>query len=252
MGKHYKDLTGQRFGKLEVIEMNGRTKRGLVIWKCKCDCGNEANIVSHYLISGATQSCGCYQREAARQRCIKQNEYDLSGNYGIGYTTKGEEFYFDLEDYTKIKDYCWYINNDGYLSAKKRDGSDRHILMHNIIMGQKYIDHIGGAKTRNDNRKNNLRIPSGEYGFDSYNQMNKQTQSNNKSGYPGISWHKRDNIWEVHITVKKKQIYLGRYENLDDAIKARKAAEEKYFGEYSYDNSQNTYNLNQESKKLCG
>lgn len=31
------------------------------------------------------------------------NTYDLSGEYGIGYTTKGEEFWFDLEDYDKIK-----------------------------------------------------------------------------------------------------------------------------------------------------
>ena len=36
----------------------------------------------------------------------KYNTYDLSGEYGIGYTSKGEEFYFDLDDYDKIKDYC--------------------------------------------------------------------------------------------------------------------------------------------------
>lgn len=34
--------------------------------------------------------------------CKIFNKYDLSGEYGIGYTSKGEEFYFDLEDYKKM------------------------------------------------------------------------------------------------------------------------------------------------------
>ena len=68
--------------------------------------------------------------------------------------------------------------------------------------------------------------------------MNKGLQKNNNSGVTGVSWHKRDNIWEARITLNKKQIYLGRFENFEDAIKARKEAEEKYFGEYAYDYSQ--------------
>ena len=41
----------------------------------------------------------------------KYNKYDLSGEYGIGWTSNtNQEFYFDLEDYDKIKDYCWIYN----------------------------------------------------------------------------------------------------------------------------------------------
>ena len=47
----------------------------------------------------------------------KYNTYDLTGEYGIGYTSKDEEFYFDLEDYDKIKDYCWRITMQGYVRA---------------------------------------------------------------------------------------------------------------------------------------
>lgn len=36
----------------------------------------------------------------------RYNRYDLTGEYGIGYTNQGVEFYFDLEDYDKIKEYC--------------------------------------------------------------------------------------------------------------------------------------------------
>jgi hypothetical protein len=104
-------------------------------------------------------------------------------------------------------------------------------------MGQKYIDHISGIKY--DNRKSNLRTFDKEiYSFETYNNINKKIQKNNTSGYPGVSWHSRDNIWEVHISINNKLHYLGRYTQLEDAIKTRKDAEEKYFGEYSYDNSQ--------------
>ena len=241
MGVHYKDLAGQKFGRLSVLNMAGKDKNGLVIWHCKCDCGNECDVKGTYLIHGSTTSCGCYQKESARNRRIKSNTYDLSGRWGVGYTTKGETFLFDLEDYDKIKDYCWFITDQGYVSAKLRDGSGKHILMHVLIMGQKYIDHIGGAESRSDNRKENLRIPSGELSFDTYNQMNKPLQSNNKSGCVGVTWHKRDNIWEVYISINRKQLYLGRYEDYDEAVKVRKEAEKEYFGEYSYDNSQYAY-----------
>ena len=53
------DLTGQRFGKLVVLEDTGKRDSGrCVIWKCQCDCGNICEISSHSL-KGGTQSCGC-------------------------------------------------------------------------------------------------------------------------------------------------------------------------------------------------
>jgi hypothetical protein len=52
-----------------------------------------------------------------------------------------------------------------------------------------------------------------------------------------VVWHKRDNVWEAYITVNYKRTYLGRFVDFKEAVKARKEAEEKYFGEFSYDNS---------------
>ena len=52
---------------------------------------------------------------------------------------------------------------------------------------------------------------------------------NNTSGVKGVSWNKRFNNWETYITFQGKRIYLGRFKNKQDAIKARKEAEEKYF-----------------------
>ena len=68
--------------------------------------------------------------------------------------------------------------------------------------------------------------------------MNKGLQSNNTSGIAGVGWHKSSNKWMAYIAINKKQIHLGLFSKKEDAIKARKEAEEKYFGEFSYDNSQ--------------
>jgi hypothetical protein len=232
------DLTGQRFGNLVALYRNGTTKEGLVVWRCKCDCGKECDKVGVYLREGSTKSCGCMTGKYISESRRKTNQYNLSNQYGIGFDSKGNIFYFDLEDYELIKPYCWMKNSDGYFMAKKCDGTGKRYLMHNLIMGRKYVDHIGGCNTRNDNRKQNLRIFDNKHSFETYNNMNKKIQKNNKSGCVGVIWHKRDNIWESYITIDRKRVYLGRFENKSDAIQARKEAEEKYFGEYSYDNSQ--------------
>lgn len=60
------DLTGQRFGKLTVINRN-IDKTDKVYWNCKCDCGNITIVDSRYLRTGHTKSCGCLKREKAKE-----------------------------------------------------------------------------------------------------------------------------------------------------------------------------------------
>lgn len=62
MGK-FIDLTGKRFGRLKVIEKIGYDKNYRVLWRCKCECGNETITRSENLNSGNTKSCGCLQRD---------------------------------------------------------------------------------------------------------------------------------------------------------------------------------------------
>lgn len=59
----FKDLTGKRFGRLTVIKRDTSSKR--TKWICKCDCGKIKSIQATHLNSGATTSCGCYQKEKA-------------------------------------------------------------------------------------------------------------------------------------------------------------------------------------------
>lgn len=63
------DLTGQRFGKLLVVERDlfaPNTGKG-ASWICKCDCGNTVSVLSGRLKSGQTRSCGCLRYENTTQ-----------------------------------------------------------------------------------------------------------------------------------------------------------------------------------------
>lgn len=63
------DLTGQRFGRLTVIEKAPKQKGCTnAVWLCKCDCGNEVIIRSVSLRKGKSLSCGCYRAELSRER----------------------------------------------------------------------------------------------------------------------------------------------------------------------------------------
>jgi len=236
---HTKDLTGQRFGKLTVLQKAIRPKylkNRNAYWLCKCDCGKEKIINGISLTSGSTKSCGCIFKDEeyifSNKGLFKNkyNTYDLSGEYGIGYTSKGEEFYFDLEDYEKIKDYCWcYSGKDKYVSNTRYK-----LRMHRLVMkctdDNLVVDHINHITY--DNRKKNLRICS-----NSQNGMNKKIIRNNQSGCNGVTFDKNSGQWRTRIGVDQKMINIGRFNNKKDAIYTRKQAEEKYFGEYSYDNS---------------
>jgi hypothetical protein len=68
---NFKDLVGDRFGRLTVVESAGRTHHGEMKWACRCDCGGEKVARSDHLCNGRTQSCGCLNRDVARNRFKK-------------------------------------------------------------------------------------------------------------------------------------------------------------------------------------
>ena len=56
---HFKEMVGQKFGRLTVIERVGSNKGGDATWLCACECGNETVVTGANLRSGGTRSCGC-------------------------------------------------------------------------------------------------------------------------------------------------------------------------------------------------
>lgn len=225
----------------DYIFKNGERKAQ---WLCECDCTKHTKIIvfGQNLRRGQTKSCGCIQSqrtiESNHKLFHKINLYDLNitdtyGEYGIGYCfNTGRKFYFDMEDYDKIKDYCWHENIDKrnqYSSLKANSidefGKRTIITMHHVIIG-KYYDHID--RNTFNNRKYNLRKAS----F-SENARNKSVQKNNSSGFTGVSFDKKSDKWRAYIRIDGAQKTLGFYKDKEDAIKTRLEYEAKYYGEFA-------------------
>ena len=81
------------------------------------------------------------------------------------------------------------------------------------------IDHINGVKT--DNRISNLREVDNQT-----NAMNTKTHRHNTSGAPGVYWHKRDRKWVARIGTTKAGSFIGAFKSFEDAVAARKRAEQ--------------------------
>lgn len=233
------DLTGKQFGRLTVVQQvedyidsNGNHKAR---WECQCNCENHTKTfpTGSDLKSGKAQSCGCLRIENTQKsnkiNKKKFNQYDLSGEYGIGFASNtNNEFYFDLEDYDKIKNYCWFehIDDKDYHSICSRDpDSDKIIKLHHVL-GLFMPDHIN--RNPLDNRKENLRQATV-----SENAMNRSKYKNNTSNVSGVCWRKDTLKWRSYIQVGNETYNLGSFVNKDNAIIARLSAEVKYFGEFA-------------------
>lgn len=173
----------------------------------------------------------------------KYNKYVDMGDYYIGYTKKNQEFFIDKKDYDLIYQYCWHRHGDGYLRTcygykYAEDGSKKnnYILMHDLIMlgidktknnpQRLEVDHIDGNP--NNNRRSNLRITT-----HSNNMKNIKLYSSNTSGTKGVHWSKLENKWKAYIRCNNVVRHLGTFVNKDDAINARRKAEEELFADYS-------------------
>lgn len=229
------DLTGQRFGKWTVIERAedyiSPAGYHTTQWLCRCDCGTERVVNASTLRSKLSKSCGCLRNElnTIRNSVVnkKYNEWIFEDNQVIGICHNNTDcrFIIDIDDYEKCKDYCWSVHSNGYIIGlinKKTTVISRFIMN---PTGNLQVDHING--NRQDNRKCNLRLVTPQQ-----NNMNRGVSTRNTSGVVGVRFNKRYSKWNANITFEGFTYSLGYYEDINDAIEARKQAEIKYFGEY--------------------
>ncbi len=82
-----KDLTGQRFGKLTALRPTGRKIGTNTAWLCQCDCGEQVEINGASLSAGRSKSCGCLQRDVARENSKiarnRLNQYEYKDNTSL-------------------------------------------------------------------------------------------------------------------------------------------------------------------------
>ena len=230
-------MIGKKFGLLTVESFAGYVRdsqnRKRRIWNCTCDCGNKKEgVLEKSLKNGGTKSCGCLVSIKSKEngkKIRKYNMYELDGEICKGFDHKGDVFYFDLDDYEKIKDYCWVVKSNQYVESRTEGG--KFISMHRIIFEnpEGHIDHINHRP--NDNRKRNLRIVTREQ-----NQANTKLRIDNTSGVKGVYFDSRINKWVASLQENNVH-HVKNFNKKTDAINYQKFLEEKYQGDYSYSNS---------------
>lgn len=159
VGSNYINEIGNKYGKLTVIEESGRDTDGRVLWKCKCDCGNEKIVLGKSLRAGLVKSCGCIHSLGEQKinsiltelniNFISQKAFaDLKSDLG-----KPLFFDFYLPDYNILIEYQgeqhYSYNNRGwntkehFESIQRRDRLKRqYCIDHNIVLIEiSYIDY---------------------------------------------------------------------------------------------------------------
>ena len=117
------DITGQKFGMLTAIGPTEKRKQNSIIWKCKCECGNECEAPVNALRAGRKFSCGCLT-ESRASYLIKQFLIQNNINYITEKTfdtckfkdsNNSARFDFYLPDYNLLIEY------DGEQHFQERD-----------------------------------------------------------------------------------------------------------------------------------
>lgn len=192
------DLKGNVYGRLTVLGDDGtRTKTSKVLWRCRCDCGNEVHVLGSNLKRGLTKSCGCLNSEKRRERFK-----DLTGA--------------ETENFKIIDKACSKNQRVWWNCICKHCGRS-------VILNNNLIDHQASCGCRRGASKaymDSIRDP----------ESLKSTRPTAKSttGVRGVYFNKRKGSYQAFINVDKKPKYLGSSKSLEEAARMRREAEEEY------------------------
>lgn len=204
-----KDLTGMRFGKLVCLEpTDEHGTYGGTIWKCRCDCGNTCYAVSTQLTQGYKKSCGCLSHPP------------IKGFIG--------QHFGDLE----VIDYAGKWNGVHHWKCKCKCGNETVVCQSNLQIG-----HTQSCGCRQEVQiYENLKLCDGT-SVTILEASKRRLMKSNKSGYTGV-YQESSGRWRAQITFKRKTYHLGVFDDIQDAVKARKRGEEMHdeFLEWYYNN----------------
>lgn len=151
-----KDLTGQKFGRLTVLQaLDGRSKAGRKLYKCVCDCGNEIVLHTNQLTTHHTSSCGCLL--SYYNMYISQLLTDKNIEHKTEYTIYTDNGYYRFDFY--LPQYNLFIEYDGeqhYKPVRYYNQTDEQMLS-----SFKKTQEHDAIKNRycEENNINLLRIP---------------------------------------------------------------------------------------------
>jgi len=202
-----KDLAGLKFGKPTVIKALDERKNGKIVWQCQCECGNMCEVITGNLIANHTLSCGCIK------------EIDLSGKR------------FGMLTVIKKADVRSKRGNKMMPMWECRCDCGR------IVM--RYTDTLNGNKIKAcPECASNIALKAAREraGYVEGTQVSRIMSSRapvtNSSGVKGVYLDKRTNKWRARLKFKGKLMNFGTYDRFEDAVQARREAENLIFGEF--------------------
>lgn len=207
---------GDRFGRLVAVGRDTEYKSDKnVKWIVTCDCGVTKSIQGSQLRSGSTQSCGCLRDELNGRTPEK---------HGMS-RTKEHKTWCGIVSRTQYE--CastreWYFDKGIGMSPEWRESFIQFYADMGPCPEGYTIDRIDPA---GDYSKENCRWASIEL-----QSINKGIFKNNTSGSTGVSQTKTGS-YVAYIYHNYGRIHLGTFKQIEDAINARKQAEETYWGE---------------------
>jgi len=146
--------------------------------------------------------------------------------------TKGYVAVIDAADVPLVEGFNWCAKLDRKtVYAKRADYTGqqaRMVLLHRVIMAEPNdlcVDHRDGDGL--NNRRGNLRVAS-----KSQNAQNQAAHRDNKSGFKGVSWHKRDAKWQAQIMLNGKNVWTKSFSSAEDAATARAQKVAELHGEF--------------------
>jgi hypothetical protein len=162
----------------------------------------------------------------------KVREPRIEGNLAYVPLGKGKEAVIDATDVWLVEHRNWSVTVHGYartaIESDKRP-SGTAIFMHRFLIGAPkgtYVDHIDGDKL--NNTRANLRLCTM-----AENQANRSAQSNNKTGYKGVSFCKKTGRYRAQLVNESRIYRIGRFDTAEEAARAYDAVAKQTAGEFA-------------------
>lgn len=151
-----------------------------------------------------------------------KNTFFEENGFIVLISKNGEKIIVDKEDFKTVKEHKWCVSKTGYAVSRI---NNKVIKLHRFILGVKDSTKIVDHKNRNklDNRRQNLRFCSPHQ-----NSMN-CNETKGRDLPIGVSLSSTKKRYRARIMFNRKEIFLGSFETIEEAVRARKIGEKKYF-----------------------